>query len=230
MNKDEINLERYKIIREYIAHEDSLINNRLTWLLVAQGLIFSAFSGLFIPMSNLASHLDTNCNPDYEILIINLEKNCNSVHVTINNLTTLQCVLGWLGLLISFISYWGIDAAIQAIIAIEEDYDDVSEEAELPKLTGGGGPSFFGLITPRGIPIVLGFAWFIVILTQNFFLINKQVFNYQILVGTIVGFIIGTTLTVWVYYWRYNLFLDCLTTTSTKNGDTRKNYNANSTQ
>ncbi len=43
---------KYEIAREQIRHEDGLINNRTTWFLVFQGLIFGAFFqalGLFEP-------------------------------------------------------------------------------------------------------------------------------------------------------------------------------------
>ena len=33
----------YKYVRDYIVHEDSLINFRLNWLLVIQGLLFTAY-------------------------------------------------------------------------------------------------------------------------------------------------------------------------------------------
>ncbi|MBI4721170.1 MAG: hypothetical protein HY770_08140 [Chitinivibrionia bacterium] len=33
-----------KAVREMIAHEDELLNNRMNWLLVVQGLLFAAYS------------------------------------------------------------------------------------------------------------------------------------------------------------------------------------------
>lgn len=44
----------YKYVRDYIIHEDSLINFRLNWLLVIQGLLFAAY-GLSIRESSLAN-------------------------------------------------------------------------------------------------------------------------------------------------------------------------------
>lgn len=39
-------LDLYKLLREQIKHEDELINERLTWSLTAQGLLFIAYSAL----------------------------------------------------------------------------------------------------------------------------------------------------------------------------------------
>jgi hypothetical protein len=35
--------DRFEIAREIIRHEDGLVNNRVTWLLVLQGFLFTAF-------------------------------------------------------------------------------------------------------------------------------------------------------------------------------------------
>jgi hypothetical protein len=35
--------ENFDMVREIIRHEDNLVNNRVTWLLVLQGFLFAAF-------------------------------------------------------------------------------------------------------------------------------------------------------------------------------------------
>ena len=37
--------ELYESARDQIRHEDGLINQRVTWLLLLQGLLFTAFAG-----------------------------------------------------------------------------------------------------------------------------------------------------------------------------------------
>lgn len=37
--------DQFDVARELIRHEDGLINNRVTWLLVLQGFLFNAFVG-----------------------------------------------------------------------------------------------------------------------------------------------------------------------------------------
>jgi hypothetical protein len=36
--------EYFELCRELIRHEDGLVNNRVTWLLVLQGFLFTAFA------------------------------------------------------------------------------------------------------------------------------------------------------------------------------------------
>lgn len=52
--------DKFDIARELIRHEDGLVNNRVTWLLVFQGLLFNAFVsgvGLFEKFSQNARAL-----------------------------------------------------------------------------------------------------------------------------------------------------------------------------
>ncbi len=46
----------YKYVRDYIVHEDSLINLRLNWLLIIQGLLFSAYA---LSLKDSSSQQDT---------------------------------------------------------------------------------------------------------------------------------------------------------------------------
>ena len=50
--------EQFDVARELIRHEDGLVNNRVTWLLVLQGFLFTAFVngiGLFEKFKERAS-------------------------------------------------------------------------------------------------------------------------------------------------------------------------------
>ncbi len=157
MGEDESNkLKRYEVIRDYIKHEDTLINNRLTWLLVSQGFIFSAFSGLFKPMADIAFKMG---DPSFEK---------NKVALIFDDLEKLQYVLIGLGLLICIISYLAIEGAIQSIDKVKDDHNHLSQDICLPELTGGGNPiaKRFGIVSSRGIPIILFLAWIIVILIR----------------------------------------------------------------
>jgi hypothetical protein len=150
-NKD--NLERYQAVRAYITHEDSLINNRLTWLLVSQGLIFGAFSGLFVPISNLVFKLEEKCDS-------------NALISTLINLQFFQFILGILGLSIVCVCYVSINAALLSIDEIKNKFNHLAAATKLPELTGGGseGAVRMGAISSSGIPIVLGCVWIVVIM------------------------------------------------------------------
>jgi hypothetical protein len=191
MIEDKIDfISRYEAIRNYVIHEDTLINNRLTWLLVSQGLIFGAFSALFKPMADIASKLSEHPSSNNEVVII------------LSDLERIQCILSWIGLFICLISFFGIEAAVRSIREIEKNFNGVSQQANLPDLTGGGSriAHDFGIVSPRGIPIVLFCAWLSVILK-----LNLPFTHYQPFVIAIVSLIVGITLTVWVYSSRYNL-------------------------
>ena len=50
--------EKFAIAREIIRHENDLVNNRVTWLLVLQGLLFTAFvNGLGLYTSSVDGRL-----------------------------------------------------------------------------------------------------------------------------------------------------------------------------
>jgi hypothetical protein len=203
-------LNRYKAARDYITHEDSLINNRLTWLLVSQGLTFSAFSALFKPISDIIVHLHgDHCLPEKAVI---------SLQETMDFLEGLQFILSFLGLCISVISFLGVQAAVRAIRKVSGDYEEVSKKAELPGLIGGGSEDAhnFGILYPRGIPIVLFFAWLFVILIQHR---SYLLTNYQLYLVGFLGFIIGTTSTIWIYWFRYGLSTPFITHTCTRNKD-----------
>ena len=88
--------EFYKIIRDYITHEDSLINNRLTWLLAIQGLLFTAY-GLSIREATRTA-----------------------------DLVSLISLLKILGILTSFLGFTGILAAVLAIEKVAKKWEDKS--------------------------------------------------------------------------------------------------------
>jgi hypothetical protein len=206
MSGDECNnLSRYNALRDYITHEDSLINNRLTWLLASQGLLFSAFSALFKPMADLA---------------LSGEKCHMSNHAIemFSDLKMLQYILSVLGLSISVICYIGIDAATKTIGQIVDDFEAEivqDEKLKLPALTAGGSQEArkFGAFSSRAIPISLLLAWLVVIL--NLILHD----NYQLFVVLIIGFVIGVTSTVWVYWGKLDLSLDCMKIRSSETND-----------
>jgi len=167
-------LEKYKIFRDYIEHEDSLINNRLTWLLVSQSLIFNAYSAL------TKSILDATIANNFEVTKGFKE-----------NLEGVQYILGALAMVISIITFMGVKAAVNAIHKIKEKEKlHKFHSQDLPDLTGGGDPDGVNLNIPTALPITIFFAWI--------FVMSR---SYRFLVVIAAGFIIGTTLTT-AYYNR----------------------------
>jgi predicted nuclease of predicted toxin-antitoxin system len=190
--EEELTIKRYEILRDYIKHEDSLINNRLTWLLVAQGLIFSAFSSLFKPISDLLK-TSTDLHENVDLAIIS-EIEINS---QIAQLKTIQCILSVLGLSISIVSFFTIWAAVLAIRELENstlEKNIKSSNTLLPDITAGRSSLArryqLGKIAPFGIPIIIMLGWLYIICDISHFP------NYWCCVLLLVGFIFGSTLTI----------------------------------
>ena len=153
MKDQDISLEStYKYVRDYIVHEDSLINFRLNWLLVIQGLLFAAY-GLSIRESSLA--------------------NIHEFRKVISFVGTTTCIL-------IFLSIFSAVIAIKNLEAFwEKRKKDENQEnlKRLPFITGGTDPIFnkgdgnlkrlhrlqdkwyIAFLSPLCIPIVFLSAW-----------------------------------------------------------------------
>lgn len=133
-------LELYKITRTYITHEDSLINNRLTWLLTIQGLLFTAY-GLALRETVKSSEL-----------------------------VSLIFLLKILGIMTSFLGLTGILAAVFSIREIEQKWQSFKPQNlissslvdNLPDITGGGSQvaHILGGFTPISLVSIFFVAWF----------------------------------------------------------------------
>ena len=153
-------LELYKIMRGYINHEDSLINNRLTWLLTIQGLLFTGY-GLALRETTKSS-----------------------------DLISLIFILKGLGLATSFLGFTGILAASLAIREVERKWLSIKPKDllthsiadQLPDVTGGGNRlvHFLGSFTPLSIPSIFFVAWF------NLLKLWKHTWLSYLLIGLLV--------------------------------------------
>ena len=132
-------LKYYQLIRDYIIHEDTLINNRLSWLLTIQGLLFAAYG--------------------YSIREISRTDDLNSlIHL-----------LKILGLCTSFFGFTGICSAALAIKQLLKKYKQYKKDypllKNLPDVTGGGYQfvTILGSFTPLGIPLLFLIVWLILL-------------------------------------------------------------------
>ncbi|MDE2394989.1 MAG: hypothetical protein KGM91_06080 [Burkholderiales bacterium] len=46
MNQPDLDWELYRALREQWTHEDNLVNHRMMWLILSQGLLFTAYGGM----------------------------------------------------------------------------------------------------------------------------------------------------------------------------------------
>ena len=155
----------FESVRSYIRHEDNLINNRLTWLLIAQGLIFNAYSGVLKNTTELSLAL---AQSKKAVLVLQLQ-----------SLQRFSLTLEIIGFLIGCIGLMGVVAATLSIRSLENSFQDLAEkhQADMDKdillsmnkrmsakwldVTGGGDAIAkpLGFIAPIGIPLIVCGAW-----------------------------------------------------------------------
>ena len=127
MNKNtfEVSLEStYKFVRDYVVHEDSLINFRLNWLLVIQGLLFTA----------------------YGLTIRELLKN-EKTSENIQNIHEFRKVISFVGITTCILIFLSILSAVLAIKNLEAFWEmrnknqkNIENITGLPFVTGGTNP------------------------------------------------------------------------------------------
>jgi hypothetical protein len=99
----------YDTYRKIVIHEDGLINWRVTWLIIFQGILISAF---------VQAGLSANTFPD--------------------TIPAVELGLELIGLLHSVLSFFGILSASLAIRTLRIHYEENHKFRNLPPLTGGG--------------------------------------------------------------------------------------------
>jgi hypothetical protein len=145
---DEDRAEHYRLFREYVQHEDDLINHRSTWHNTIQGLLFTALAFA------LQWKPETADNPHAALL----QK-------------TLTILLPLLGIGNAWAGYLSIRAATKALDALNqkwtkicETYSDESKHS-LPPLTGAGDKWAikWGKAPAFSIPLLIGAAWIVLL-------------------------------------------------------------------
>lgn len=148
--------ECFAIYRDYVKHEDYLINSRLSWNLTIQGFLFATYG---LSLQKLAELL---AKPMAEKSLEEL------AYAGIKELRILIFTLPCLGILASALVLLGVVAAARAIESLESqwklgahDNEQMGFARRLPDLTGGGaqGSHFLGLRAPMLIPVVVCLAW-----------------------------------------------------------------------
>lgn len=116
--------------RKLWEHEDHLINQRITWLGVSQGLLFAAYG------------------------VVLREKNNPEVMDSIHEMLLLIPTVGFL---VSFLVLFGTIAAGWAMLKIRRKFN--KEEKEIHWLGVSPITTGMGLVTAWGIPLVFLGAW-----------------------------------------------------------------------
>ena len=151
--------EHFALYREFITHEDLLMNNRLSWSLVIQGFLFAAYAGALQKLVDIQTKCQANASTPARI-----------------QLHTLLVLLPLLGLFVSFFVLMGVNAARVAIETLYKrwkqevvhDYKRSGPHYGLPELIGGGSTFAHktGLWATFSIPLVFGVIWLALLLPR----------------------------------------------------------------
>ena len=139
--------DHYALFRDYMKHEDDLINQRTTWHGVIQGLLLAAFGWL----------LQAKNDPPFA-------DQMHSVHATMSYALP---VAGMCVAIIGFLSCMAANLAIDKLFTAWQDVPPLYT-APLPKLPGiaGGGSRFvmnLGKLPSLGIPLLMASVWVFVL-------------------------------------------------------------------
>lgn len=135
----------FKIVRDYVEHEDDLIHQRLNWMLLLQGFLFSSFATL------------------YASLIKSIPGSDASLRGLRAWPSEILYVLPILGFFIAWFSLSGVMAARQAIDELNRWWERNYEQDYFPSIIGGGQNNVTDFDTGLhyGIPLTLCIAWLV---------------------------------------------------------------------
>jgi hypothetical protein len=140
----------YNAYRDYLKHEDELINRRLSWNLTLQGFLFAVYGVTLQLVYNTTAY---KLPPD-------------------THFQRLPFVFPFLGITVAILSRIGVVAAQRAIDSLRDRWKGIAdelktkgEELPVPALTGGGDEiaNKFGNKSAL-IPIVIILAWLLLMI------------------------------------------------------------------
>jgi len=139
-------VEKYRVIRDYIIHEDNLINQRMTWMILIQSFLVAGF------VYSLSSGLDDKGGDSANI--------GSSIPMS-DTLTAIVWAIPLTGLTISLLGFVSILAASNALTSLTRTYSPQFEEKGFPPLSGGGSGSaaLLGFVAPFLIPVAMVVLW-----------------------------------------------------------------------
>lgn len=137
-------VEIYKLFRDYVKHEDELINRRMSWNLTLHGFLFAAY-GLSLQMVNQGAQ------PGVAIAALSL-----------------LYLLPIIGIVVAFLGWRSIKAAQKAIKNLRLQWEcRISPQPDVffPGLAGAGSEEAerLGMYSQNRIPVVIFFGWLAIV-------------------------------------------------------------------
>jgi hypothetical protein len=102
-------LKIYDMFRDYVKHEDTLVNVRLTWVLAIQGFLFAAYGVTFSKKLDILQ----------KIADLGYFRVTKDLTHAITEIQAILAVIAFVGALISFFGWISINAAHEAVRNIE---------------------------------------------------------------------------------------------------------------
>ena len=164
--------ELYKIYRDYIQHEDSNTNFRLTWFMAAQIFLFSAYGYYFV------ERIKPRLGDLQAIDIWTVPKLLKGPSLSLNLDVAFVMVLVYVGFVSAWISYRSVRIANRSINALRSKWEeDVlgqkgAKHKTLPGLTYGGSkrPRWFVGYLPNFLPRAALLFWAIIFVAHAGFI------------------------------------------------------------
>jgi hypothetical protein len=124
--------EIFIIFRDYVKHEDMLINQRMTWMITIQSFLIATFGFSYQKKIEIISKVftDDNLSP----------QNIVGLMRVIQTFNVFLLIICGIGIVMSMITSSLLEAARLAISGLEKKWNETSklhETEQLPKLTGG---------------------------------------------------------------------------------------------
>jgi hypothetical protein len=131
-------LERYRVFRSRIEHEDNLIMQRLSWLMASQSFLFTAYA---IVSNGLSGAPTTGAN------------------LFINHLTTLERIIPIVAVINSFLIGLSIFGALKAIRELRKEYLRQGQLLEVIPLQSSRFARGMGFSAPIILPPLFAAVW-----------------------------------------------------------------------
>jgi hypothetical protein len=167
--------EVFTLFRDYVKHEDMLINQRMTWMITIQSFLIAMFGFSYQKKLEIISKVFTEKSL--------LEDKLVGFMQTVQTYNVFLIIICMIGIGMSWITGYLLEAANLSIGGLEKKWETTSELYEikhLPKLTGGYDADIKAKETGKKLSILLtrffiGFWAFLVI-----FIIIDVILNLQI--------------------------------------------------
>jgi hypothetical protein len=129
--------EKFCIAREIIRHEDGLINNRMTWYLILNGVLFNAW-----------------------VEGIQMIPNASATAFPRANITFILFLLGFLGIFLAVTTRTLVNQAHRQMEAAVAWWNALEGSDQLPPVRGEWASTvFYAVFSPNSLPILLGGIW-----------------------------------------------------------------------